>query len=165
MMKYFFLVFSLFVTSALADARFKFVPEEVQRYSYLQFTWWGFKVYKAEIWTPKAKKPDFKSKLILHIQYQRNIKADKLVSTTREEWERLKLIKPESEKWLKALDKIWPDIKTGDSLTTYSDGAVTYFYQGDKLLGKVDDKKFGPLFLQIWLHNDSQTSELLKPVK
>lgn len=148
-----------------SHANFKFAPENIERYSNLQFTWWGFKIYKAEIWTPEAKKPDLNNNLLLHIKYQKDIKASKLVSTTRDQWKRLNLLRPKSEKWLKELSNIWPDIKSGDSLTTYSNGKVTFFYQGQKLLGSVKDEQFGALFLQIWLHKDSETSDLLKRTK
>jgi len=164
-MKKFLFLTTLFALLISAEAKFKFAPASIERYSHLQFTWWGFKVYKAEIWTPKAQKPDFKDKIILHINYQRDIKSDKLISSTRDEWKRLKLIRPESEIWLLRLARIWPDIKKGDSLTTYINGNKTSFYQGDKLLGEVIDKNFGSTFIQIWLHKKSQTSELLQRVK
>ena len=60
---------TLFALLISAEAKFKFAPDSIERYSHLQFTWWGFKVYKAEIWTPKAQKPDFKDKIILHINF------------------------------------------------------------------------------------------------
>lgn len=159
----FLITFFTFVN--LTQAKFKFAPEGLEYYSQLQFTWWGFKVYRAEVWTPSSNKPDFNKNLILHINYQRDIKAKSLVSTTRDEWERLKLLRPESERWLKELSVIWPDIKSGDSLTTFSNGQKTFFYQGPKLLGSINDKNFATVFLKIWLHENSKTSELLKRKK
>ena len=162
MAKYLLFIFLFESTLVASDKKFSFAPDNIERFSHTQFTWWAFNIYKAEIWTPESKKPDFADHLILHIRYQKDIKAAKLVSTTKDEWVRLKLINPESAEWLKKLTKIWPDIKSGDSLTTYSDTQKTFFYQGVKLLGSIDDKAFGPMFLKIWLHKNSQTSELLK---
>ena len=54
--------------------------------------------------------------------------------------------------WIKQLDPLWPDLKSGDSLTAFMrrDGA-TQFYFGDRLLGEVPDPAFGPAFFAIWL--------------
>jgi hypothetical protein len=146
-----------------AENTFQYTESDLKKFSQLRFTWWGFKVYKAEVWTPESIKPDFSKEILLHITYERDIKAKDLLSTTLDEWKRLKLSDETKRKiWLIRLKKIWPDVKKGDSLTTYMNGDLTSFYQGDKLLGHVKDKEFGPAFLKIWLHKKSQTSELLK---
>jgi hypothetical protein len=56
------------------------------------------------------------------------------------------------EQWISQLDKIWPDIKSGESLSAFvkKDGPTT-FYFGDNLLGEVADVAFGPAFFAIWL--------------
>lgn len=161
-MKVIVILFSLFQTVNAQGKPYPYTENSLQKYSHVNFTWWGFKVYKAEVWTKKALKPDFDQEVLLHINYQRDIKAKDLLSTTLEEWQRLKLSNDRQRAvWLNNLKKIWPDIKKGDSLTTYMNGEVTSFYQGRKLLGQIKDKDFGPAFLKIWLHKKSQTSSLL----
>ena len=156
-----FILTSFFFINS-SHAKLNFASEDMKKYSSHQLTWWGFKIYIAEVWTPKSQKPDLSEPIILHINYQKNIKAEKLISTTQDEWKRLGLINAKSPEWIKQLSKIWPDIKSGDTITTYSDGQATYFYQGKKLLGSVNDESFAKPFLLIWLHEKSKTSELLK---
>ena len=54
--------------------------------------------------------------------------------------------------WIRQLEPLWPDLKSGDSLTAFmrQDGP-TQFYFGDNLLGEVPDPAFGPAFFAIWL--------------
>lgn len=157
------LLFLFFALNAQASTPFVFTETQLRPFSQLNFTWWGFKIYKAQVWTPEAEKPNFEKELLLHIEYQRDFDSQELVDSTLDEWKRLKLLnKNKYQNWLKQLKAIWPDIKKGDSITTYLNKDTTYFYQDDKLLGKVIDKEFGSTFLQIWLHEKSKTSELLK---
>ena len=158
----FLTVLILLAMCLTADAGFAFADNSFKQYSRINFTWWGFKVYKAEVWTPKAEKPDFDNRIILHIKYNRNFKAKDLLETTLEEWERLKISNDRQRLiWINKLKKIWPDVKKGDSLTTFLDKDKTLFYQGNRLLGQVNEKEFGPAFLKIWLHKNSKTKSLL----
>ena len=52
-----FLLTSFFFISS-SQAKFNFASEEMGKYSKHQLTWWGFKIYIAEVWTPKSQKPD-----------------------------------------------------------------------------------------------------------
>ena len=158
-MKLIVLILSL---SLSLQASFDFSKSKLERYSELNFRWWGFKIYNAQVWTPKADQPNFEQEVLLHLTYARDIKDEDLLESTYDEWEDLKLLNSKSQQWLKELKVIWPDVKKGDSLTTYWDGKVTHFYQGKKLLGTVTDKAFGPIFLKIWLHPKSKTRKLLK---
>ena len=158
-----FIIFIAFTLTTFGSERFSYTETDLKLYSKINLTWWGFKVYKAEVFTPKSSKPDFTKEILLHIEYQRDFDAEDLVSTTYDEWERLGLIVDgKSKKWLKQLEEIWPDVKKGDSLTTYLNGDTTSFYQDKKLLGQVKDETFGSRFLKIWLHEKSRTSDLLK---
>lgn len=162
MVKSLIILFAL-TLSLFGSERFDYTETDLKLYSKINLTWWGFKVYKAEVWTPKSSKPDFTKEILLHIEYQRDFDAEDLLSSTYDEWERLGLIvNGKSKVWLKQLEKIWPDVKKRDTLTTYLNGDTTSFYQGKKLLGKVKDKEFGSRFLKIWLHEKSKTSDLLK---
>lgn len=158
-MKKILLILSL---SLSLQASFDFTEKRLKQYSELNFRWWTFKIYNAQVWTPKASKPDFKNEILLHLTYQRDISAEDLLESTDDEWKDLKLfVEGKSEKWLKQLKAIWPDVKKGDSLTTHWNGKETFFYQGNTLLGKISDQDFGPRFLKIWLHPKSKTKKLL----
>lgn len=152
----------MFSFTTQAAGPFDYTESKLEKYSQINLTWWGFKVYKAELFTPKSSRPDFEKEILLHIMYQRDIEAEDLLESTLSEWKDLGLyVSKKSEKWVKALQKIWPNVKEGDSLTTYLNGEVTSFYQKGKLLGQIKDKEFGPLFLKIWLHKKSKTAKLM----
>jgi hypothetical protein len=52
-------------------------------------------------------------------------------------------------------------VTPGDQLIArYDPGGATRFYGNDGLLGVIDDPKFGPAFLGIWLHPQTRAAEL-----
>ena len=90
---------------------------------------------------------------VLCIRYNISIKRQRLQETTLEEWRRLgKGDDVQLAQWIKQLDSLWPDVKSGDRLTAYMVGnGTTQFYFGDRLLGEITDSAFGPAFFAIWL--------------
>ena len=160
MLKFLLLTF-LVTTAPAAQKIFPFSPQTFQSYSDLQFTWWTLNIYKVELWTADGKFPDFQKPLIMHYEYQKNIKAKALVDTSIEEWQRLKsCTDKQAQMWAKQLLKIWPDIKSGDTLTAWFDGKETHFYQEKKFLGSIKDQNFTRPFFSIWLHPKSKTAKL-----
>jgi Chalcone isomerase-like len=114
--------------------------------------WFGIHVYNVALYTEGVPYTT-NSTAVLSLRYEISIKHKKLQETTLEEWKRLGKGTPEQrEKWISQLDKIWPDIKSGESLSAFlkKDGPTT-FYFGDRLLGEVTDVEFGPAFFAIWL--------------
>ena len=152
----------MFMASWSAQAgQFPFLDKEFKLYSKAKFTWWGLKIYRAEIWTADGRKPSFRNPHILHIEYFKDIKASKLVETTEDEWDRLDLTNDrKANLWLAKLGRIWPDVNDGDSITTYFNGDETRFYQGKRFLGKIKDPAFPDPFLKIWTHRNSRIKGL-----
>jgi hypothetical protein len=114
--------------------------------------WFGLHVYEVALYT-EGMPYTTNTTTVLSLKYAISIKHKKLQETTLQEWKRLKQGTPEQqEKWIAQLDKLWPDIKAGDSLSAFcqKDGLTT-FYFGDRLLGEVSDASFGPAFFAIWL--------------
>jgi len=156
------LILLILCSGPVAAEKFPYT-EALKIYSSTQLRWWGFKVYKAELWTAAAGQPDFSRAMLLHLEYQRDIKAADLLKTTREEWQRMSLTGDrQAEIWLKQLVKIWPNVRKGDILSTWFDGEDTHFYQKEKKLGTVRGKAFARAFLSIWLDKKSRTPELRK---
>lgn len=133
-----------------------------------ELTWFGLQVYKARLLDADGQydQGGQDGALALEITYQRDIPRDRLLDTTEREWNRLEgalNISGRSlvDDWLGQLEKIWPDVATGDRIIALHepDGA-TRFYGNDGLLGIVDDPRFGPAFLGIWLHPDTRSADL-----
>ncbi|MEZ5491932.1 MAG: chalcone isomerase family protein [Gammaproteobacteria bacterium] len=99
--------------------------------------------------------------IALKIDYRRNIKKDRLIDTTRDQWLELSLYQPElSEIWLSELSQIWPDIRRGDSIILYVEPDMSAtFYHNEELLGRIDNARFTENFLAIWLAEDSSFPE------
>ena len=120
----------------------------------------GFHIYDASFWMLEDKTPSFltTNTCALSITYARNIRAKRLLSSTKKEWQRLGFAgQYPIEAWLSILEKIWPDVMKGDQLVVISnpDGKTT-FYDNHRSLGTIDDSNFGAVFLAIWLDENSR---------
>jgi len=131
-------------------------------------SWLGIRIYDATLWTEYGDfaTHGFEQRIVLRIDYQRAIRSDRLVATTRKEWQRLAAY-PEvpgddaTEAWLDQVAAIWPDVEPGDFiLTVVEPGGSSYFYGVEGLLGVIDDSAFGPAFLSIWLHPRTSRPDL-----
>jgi len=114
--------------------------------------WFGLHVYEVTLYTESTPYIT-NATAVLSLRYAISIRHKKLQEATLQEWKRLGQGTPEQqEKWISQLDKIWPDIKSGEILSAFvkKDGPTT-FYFGDSLIGEVADVAFGPAFFAIWL--------------
>jgi hypothetical protein len=125
--------------------------------------WFGIHVYDIALYT-EGKPYATNTTAVLSLRYAISIKHKRLQETTLQEWKRLGQGTPEQrESWIQRLDALWPDIKSGDSLSAFrqQDGP-TVFYFGDRLLGEVADAAFGPAFFAIWLDEDCRYPKVRK---
>jgi hypothetical protein len=114
--------------------------------------WFGLHVYDVSLYT-EDQPYTTNTTAVLSLEYAISIKHKKLQESTLQEWKRVgQGTLEQREQWISQLDKIWPDIKSGESLSAFvkKDGPTT-FYFGDNLLGEVTDVAFGPAFFAIWL--------------
>ena len=116
-------------------------------------------VYNSKLLTTSGKFPmqSNNETLIYKIEYLKNATAEELITHTIEQWQHLEVTAQNYQPFLPKLSKIWPDIKSGDSLALVMTQQSSAFYYNNKLVGSIDDPKFGPLFLDIWL--SEKTSE------
>ena len=123
--------------------------------------WFGIHVYDISLYT-EDQKYTTNGTAVISICYNISIKHSRLQKTTLKEWQRMsKGTAEQQEQWIKQLDALWPDIKSGESLTAYRHaGGPTQFYFGDRLLGAVADKAFGPAFFAIWLDSECRYPKL-----
>lgn len=117
--------------------------------------WFGFEIYNAALWTPDGTFAGSYTAepIVFTLDYRRSFKRDRLISITRTAWRELSLASAEQqERWSRQLAAIWVDVRSGSNLTTLvTPSGETRFYDGRRLLGRIDDPAFGPAFLSIWL--------------
>ncbi len=129
-----------------------------------RLSYFGISLYTASLWSESAPaKPDpAEEPLLLQINYERNISRDRIMAITRKEWRRLNVAPPEQQlEWLARLEAILPDVRSGDSLSSYTvPGRETRFFFGGEQIGLVDDPAFGEAFLAIWLDPRTRAAKL-----
>ncbi|MDV6315021.1 chalcone isomerase family protein [Idiomarina sp. HP20-50] len=147
---------ALFSVSSLAAQCTRSVPENFSKVGETRLSVYFWDVYDAVLYSPSGSyKKEERQALLL--EYLRDIKAKDLIETTEEEWQKLELESGSHDEWLNQLGSIWPDIKEGDCLLLVEEeSGSAAFYQGEKLLGTIDDKEFTNQFLAIWLSKNSR---------
>lgn len=120
----------------------------------------GFHIYDASYWIKSGNIEAIQDPYlsVLCITYARHIAADRLLSSTEQEWTRLGFAnKHPLQTWLASLKTIWPSVDKGDQLIVVSTlNGETLFFDQDKQLGSIQDPNFGPAFLAIWLDENSR---------
>ncbi|GHE81426.1 chalcone isomerase family protein [Thalassotalea profundi] len=114
-------------------------------------------LYKSKLSTTTGKYPidNKKEQLIYEIHYLANISSDDLIKRTVEQWQHLNVPKIQYQEYLADLKRIWPDIEKGDKLALLLLEAKSVFYFNDAYIGVIDSPKFGQLFLDIWLSEET----------
>ncbi len=120
----------------------------------------GFRIYHASLWSPSGRyRPD--QPLALNLRYERGFSRQELVDITVSAWKKLGLDDAASNKWSKQLLDLWHDVEKGDTVTTVViPGGETRFYSSNGMLGRIEDRKFGPAFLGIWVDERTQLPDL-----
>lgn len=117
--------------------------------------WFGLDIYEAALWTPDGTFADtFAAEPVAFtLAYRRSFSRDRLIDITRTAWRELALANDEQRaRWSSQLAAIWVDVRKGSNLTTLVlPSGETRFYDAARLLGRIEDPKFGPAFLRIWL--------------
>jgi len=147
---------ALFSLNSFAAECTTSVPEGFSKVGETRLSVYFWDVYDATLYSPSGHYKQEERQALL-LDYLRDIKAKDLIETTEEEWQKLGLNSDNHEQWLAKLNSIWPDIKKGDCLLLVEkEDGTAEFYQGEKLLGEVDDKEFTEQFLAIWLSENSR---------
>ena len=118
-------------------------------------------VYNSRLYTADGAYQEGARPLRLEIEYLIDVKSDRLVDRTLQEWEAIGREHPEQANWALTLRELWPDIQAGDVLTLElaEDDSATFSRNGERL-GTVDHPDFGQHFVDIWLSPDSTRPEL-----
>ncbi|MCM5570959.1 chalcone isomerase family protein [Burkholderiaceae bacterium FT117] len=118
--------------------------------------WFGFRVYDAQLWTGgeglDPRDPTSRP-FALELRYARTLSGDAIADRSAEEIARLGRGDAEARQaWHAAMRRLFPDVSEGDRiLGLHRPGGAARFYLNGRLLGEVEDPRFGPAFFAIWL--------------
>jgi len=119
-----------------------------------RLTFWGFDVYDARYYVAD---PKGQNGFALEIQYIRSFKGQDLAKRTIDEMSRQGVSEKQRGVWLQSLEKIFPDIASGDTLIgVHLPDKGTMFLHNGKLVGEIPGDAFAKAFFGIWL--DERTS-------
>lgn len=122
---------------------------------------YGFRIYHASLWAPTGRyEPAKPHALSLH--YRRGFTKERLVEITLSAWSKAGVgTEAQRKAWTSQLQHIWHDVAKGDILAAVVvPGRETRFYNAAGLLGRIEDKEFGPAYLGIWLDEKTLLPDL-----
>lgn len=131
-------------------------------FSTSKLNWYfGIKVYDINLWTD-AKNWSYEDKFALQIKYNINIKKEKFTESSIKEIKRYYKIDDRVDEYTKKFNEIFPDVVKGDIISAIYNPktGVTELFHNSKLTGKISDKGFSRVFLDIWLHENNYYKEV-----
>ena len=122
---------------------------------------YGFRVYHASLWAPTGRYEPSRPHA-LSVLYRRGFTKERLVEITLSAWAKGGVGSEAQRKaWASRLQHIWHDVAKGDILAAVVvPGRETRFYNAAGLLGRIEDKDFGPAYLGIWLDEKTLLPDL-----
>ena len=135
---------------------------EAQLQGHGLLTWFGLKIYSANLWVSKKNSsvPSILNQhFALELHYLRKLEGAEIAKVSIEEIKRLNIgTDAQQASWLRSMKSLFPNVDKGSRLTgIHLPGEATRFYRDGKLLGEIADPEFGPAFFSIWL--DTRTRE------
>lgn len=119
-------------------------------------------IYQSELRTSTGNYPiNFAEESLLYeITYLMSITKQDLIERTVEQWEHLKIPSSTYKKYISLLDSIWPNIRKNDTLTLVVSANKSVFFHNGTLIGDIQEKHFGQVFLDIWLSEETSQPKL-----
>ena len=142
----------LSLTSSVTSANTSTGTSQFKTVGKAEMRWLLFPLYQIELKTPDGRYQANRYPQVLDIMYRRTIEKQHLLTATNQQWQRLGLPQAKREQWIAQLNKVWPSVKAGDTLSFQlnADGKNTFVHNG-RNIGGVSDTQFGESFLAIWL--------------
>lgn len=116
---------------------------------------WGFEVYDASLYTANGFNAEqfADHRFGLELSYLRSLKGGDIAQRSIDEMRGVTDLSAEqTERWLKAMTAMFPDVQRGDRITgLHVPGSGARFYLNDRLLGEIADDAFSRAFFGIWL--------------
>ena len=126
--------------------------------------YFGLRVYHARLWTLPGFSPTVTGDqpLLLELEYLRDFQGQAIAERSLKEIQRTKtLSNRQAQDWLSAMQRVFPDVKTGDRITgRHQPGQAAQFWHNGKPIGQIDDLDFAQAFFDIWLAPTSSQPQL-----
>jgi hypothetical protein len=132
-----------------------------------KYTYWGFDVYNASLWTSEATiAPDqwANQRIALELQYLRDFKGSDIAKRSIDEIQaQSALPKNKASIWLKTMEEIFPSVGKGQSLTgIFIPNAGAQFLLDNTVIGEIKDPELAKRFFDIWLAPQTSAPDLRK---
>ena len=132
-----------------------------------KYTYWGFDVYNASLWTSEATiAPDqwANQRIALELQYLRDFKGSDIAKRSIDEIQaQSALPKNKASIWLKTMEEIFPSVGKGQSLTgIFIPNAGAQFLLDNTVIGEIKDSELAKRFFDIWLAPQTSAPDLRK---
>ena len=132
-----------------------------------KYTFWGFDVYKARLWTEaNSFQPEAweQHRFALELTYLRDAEGKVIAKRSIDEIAKQRdLTKNKTQSWLNTLENLFPNIKKTQTLTgVYIPSNSAKFFFDSNLLGEIKDPEFTKSFFDIWFSSRTSAPELRK---
>lgn len=130
-----------------------------------RFRFLGLHVYDIRLWTAAAALPaeDWaRTPLALEIEYGRSLAGRSIAERSMQEMRRGGTVSlAQSEHWLMAMTRLFPDVQAGDRITgLHRPGRGAWFHVNGRERGEVADAEFASRFFGIWLAPSTSEPDL-----
>ncbi|HEY5716291.1 MAG TPA: chalcone isomerase family protein [Psychromonas sp.] len=154
-------VFSLAVGLLFFNPLYADVTAQLKTVGKGDLSWFLMDIYQASLHSADGVYADKKYPQALKIRYQRSFKKQWLVDATAKEWQKMAITRQQYNPWLRQLSTLWPDVKSGDTITFFvAENGQGSFYHNDILLGEVENPDLADAFLDIWLAKNTSQPRL-----
>ena len=119
-----------------------------------QFTYFGFHIYDAALYRSRI---DSSQEFALEIRYRKSFTGKSIAEQSIQEMKKLGYDQSKLSEWGKDLNRIFPNIESGQSLTAiYKPLQGTIFLFNGQKIAQIQSAEFSKAFFSIWL--DSKTT-------
>ncbi len=129
-----------------------------------RFTYWGFEVYDASLWSSTAFVPEdwARQRLVLELRYLRDFKGADIAQRSIDEMHGQRaLTATQKQTWLATLVRLIPNVRNGERLSgVYSPDKGMQLLHQDRLVGEVTDVELAQRFFGIWLAPETSQRQL-----
>jgi hypothetical protein len=129
-----------------------------------RFTYWGFEVYDASLWSNTAFVPEdwAKQRLVLELRYLRDFKGTDIAQRSIDEMHGQRALSAaQKQAWLATLVRLIPNVRNGERLSgVYAPDKGMQLFHQDRLVGEVADLELAQRFFGIWLAPETSQRQL-----
>ncbi len=126
-----------------------------------ELSWLIFDVYLAKMWGEK-KSATLDQRIVLKLIYQMDFSGKDIAKQSAKELSNIGIDDNRVKKWLPMMEKIFPNVKKGDSIRADYDPStgIRFLHNDKKKLGDIKDQDFAKSFIGIWLSEKTSQPDM-----